>query len=169
MRGIFFLLFFLTILSNLNAQTTFTKQLGYIVYGDFDSSVHKSEKEQVAKKMNDYILKTYSKRNKIPLVYLVVSYGFDTTDYELSYDNFYGNSVDNATYERKGKYFQPGIRIKVYSSGINLEEVLKLLDYGINHIGELKSIRAKALEQDHYDRPATLSISKQKIKSILML
>lgn len=166
MRLFFFIIFFLTSMNNVQAQVTFIKQVGKIVYGDFDSSMHSKEKEQIAKKMNECILKKYSNK-KLPLVYLIVNYDHDTTEYELSYDNFYGNSIDNETYERKGNYYQPGIRIKIYSTRINTEEVLKLLDYGVSYISELKSIRTQALKKDYYDRPATLSLNKQKIREIL--
>ncbi len=160
------IIFFL--LSSLDLQAQTIKQLDSIVYGDYEGSNFSTMKEKDAKICADYIRKYYVEK-VIPLVYLDVqvsqSYIDDTT--ELAYDNFYSNALDNDTYDRSGKYYQPGVRIKLRMKKDSPESLLKLLDYAINNLDVLKERNAKVSKLDYYDRPKSPVLPKKKINWIL--
>lgn len=147
----------------------FTVQIGHVVFNsdakDTDSSIEK----EYSILCDRYVKKYYANR-KIPLIYLEVGAKKDTIVYGLAYDNLRGNSTLNKDYGWKGKYYQyyqPGIRITLYSKKDDPEDLLKFLDYGINHLRELKKIRHRALKMDYYDQPHNLSIDSQEINQII--
>lgn len=130
----------------------------------FEKGVNDKLKEEYAFLCSEYIKSNYSKK-KLPLIYIVVDN--QSTNYELAYDNLTGNSLDNKLYERKGKFYKPGIRIKVPVSPNQSDAILKLLDYGILHLCDLKKNWRKVSKLDYYDRPESLSLNEEKIKEIL--
>ena len=150
-----------------NGQIFFVKQIGHVVFNSSSVDSDSSWKIIYTTLINEYIQKHYQKK-KLPLIYLTV-YSVNNTlmFYELAYDNLNGNSLENEIYDRKGKYDAPGIRIKICSQELQKEELLKLLNYGINNLKELKKIRNEALKKSQYDQPNTLSLSQEKILEII--
>lgn len=148
-----------------NGQVTFVKQIGCVAFNGSSVDRDSLRKENYALLVNEHIQKNYSKK-KLPLIYLVVC-SMDSMHFQLAYDNLNGNSLDNKTYDRKGKYDTPGLRIKICSQELHKEELLKLLDYGIVNLKELKKMRNDALSKDHYDQPETLSLSRERILEII--
>jgi len=51
--------------------------------------------------------------------------------------------------------------------GINEEDILKLLEYGVMHLKQLKALRAKEIKLDYYDRPKNITVKEKCIKQIL--
>ena len=152
--------------SKLQAQSI--KQLDSIVYEDNEGSEFSAMKERYAKICSDYIQKYYPTK-VIPLVYLDArvsqAYINDTT--ELAYDNFYSNALDNDTYDRSGKYYQPGIKIRLRMKKDAPEVLLKLLDYGINNVDLLERRKEKIAKLNYYDRPKSPILPEKKINRIL--
>jgi len=130
----------------------------------FEKDEFNDIKENYALLCSNYIKDNYLRKN-LPIIYLVIN--DDSIQYELAYDNLSGNSLDNKVYGRKGNFYEPGIRIKVPNSSDQSKELLKLLDYGVKHLSELKKIRRKALKLDYYDRPNSLSVSNEILSKIL--
>ena len=125
------------------AQTVITTVGGVVFFDDPDSSRSKTLHE-IAVICNEYIQQCHLGAS-LPLVFLDLELARDTSYWQLGYDNIYGNSIDNDIYERKTKdYTDLGIRIKSCDRTIKRENVLKLLDYGVNHVKELKALRTKA-------------------------
>jgi hypothetical protein len=149
-----------------NAQLVFVKQIGSVAFRSNTIDKDSLRKTSYATLCNSYINKYYPK-NKLPLVYLVVNPNNDSLLYELAFDNLNGNSLSNKLYNRKSKYDIPGIRIVICSSNMQSEICLKLLDYAINNLSTLKSIRKQALKKDYYDQPNTLSLNRVIIDSII--
>src|SRR5579872_1558561 len=110
-KNVIIIFFGLLILQNGYSQSIFIQQSGNIVFGAIRGSGSLAEKEKAARVCNEYIYRFY--RNKrLPFVYLsLVPVDSVNAHYSLSYDNFYGNSLENGDARRKGKYYAPGIRI----------------------------------------------------------
>jgi len=155
-------------LSFAKSQAQTIKQLDSIVYGDYGGSEFSAMKERYAKICADYIQKYYAAK-AIPLVYLDirVSQAYINDTMEFAYDNFYGNVLDNDTYDRSGKYYQPGVRIKLRMKKDSPESLLKLLDYAINNLDVLKERNTKVSKLDYYDRPKSPVLPKKKVARIL--
>lgn len=156
-----YIFIFIICFSFLKGQTIAITEYNGIV---FEKGENNEAKENYALLCSDYIKSNYP-RKSLPLIYLVISN--DSLQYELAYDNLQGNSLDNKTYGRKGKYYEPGIRIKVPDSPNQSQAILDLLNYGIKNLSELKKIRKKAMKLDYYDRPDNLSLPKEEISKIL--
>ncbi len=151
---------------NLLSQTIITT-VGKVIFFDNKDSLKSKQLHEIAKLCDCYIQKFYS-GVKLPNILLDVEQSKDTAYYQLGYDNIYGNSIDNDVYERKtNDYTNLGIRIKSCSADINEESILKLLDYGINHEQELKTIRLKEIKLDYYDRSKNITLKEKTISQIL--
>ncbi len=158
------LTFFVAVVAN--AQVIFIKQIGQVVFNGSSIDSDTLVKMEYAALINEHIQKKYSKK-KIPFIYLSVRSVDDPVPFELAYDNLNGNSLENKTYDREGKYDTPGLRIKIYSRETRKEELLALLDYGLTNLKELKKIRNAALKKEYYDQPETLSLSQERIREII--
>jgi hypothetical protein len=109
-----------------------------------------------------YIYKYYNHK-KSPLIYLAINTkSKDSLPYFLSYDNLMGYMYGATT--KKGNN---GIRITINTSKSTSAAVLKLLDYGINHLEKLKKIRRKTLKKDDDSTSEDLSINLKKINLII--
>lgn len=154
--------------AQIDAQAIFTVQTGKVVYGSYSTNPDSLLLRKYSKLCNLYI-KRYYPRKKLPLVYLIPVRS-DCIKYELSYDNRMGNSIDNKAnkeYVLKDKYARPGIRIRFYSKEDKSNDILRLLEYGITHLRELKRLRKSFMNLEYYDQPDNLSISHEKIEAIL--
>jgi len=153
--------------TNAPAQVSFVKQIGRVALNGSNTDADSLLKRSYAMLINGHIKNHYSKK-RLPLIYLAIRSVEDPSmPFELAYDNLNGNSLENKTYHRRGKYDAPGIRIKIYTKGLRKDEVLKLLEYGVDNLKELKKIRSEALRKEHYDQPETLSLSREKIMEII--
>jgi hypothetical protein len=100
-KRILYLLLFC--LSGIKAQAqSLTTQVDSIV---FSGKVEEREAILCAK----YIQKYYHDTS-LPLIYLNIRYRdkFKKDTIELANDNLYGDALDNDTYDRNSKYYQPG-------------------------------------------------------------
>lgn len=141
-----------------------TVRLGHVVYTTIKEDQDSVTKKKYAELCEEFCARYYSTK-RLPFVYLVISStGSDTSLFELAFDNLRGNSLSNREYGRNKIYDVPGIRIKICTRERKEEEVLKLLDYAINHLMDLKNIRKRAVKKDE---DASLSLGHDKIMSIL--
>jgi hypothetical protein len=138
------------------AQGVFSRQIGRVVFSGSTIDSDSSLKTRYAKLCNAYMDKWYQNK-KQPLVYLVLSNRAQPSLYQLAFDNLDGNSLKTKLYGRKGKYDLPGIRIMIYSNNRQADILLKMLDYAVNNLSELKAVRNRALRKDYYDQPDNLS------------
>jgi hypothetical protein len=150
---------------NAFAQSEEIVQQGNVAYHFFDRD--SIIERQCSFLCNSYINKYYINK-KLPLIYLVYKNPEDSLKYQLSYDNLMGKAFGGNYKNPIAKYYKLGIRITIYNSEISTEDIIKLLDYGINHLGKLKRIRRKALRREDNDPdPEDLQISQQKINLII--
>ncbi len=166
-ESIFF--FLLMSFTSIYSQSVYTRitETGKVVFSSGRDSSSVSIKEKIAILNNKYIYKYYSKK-KLPLIYLSLTNDSTSLDtkYQLSYDNLYGNSLERNYTVPKKKYYKPGIRIRIANTVIDEASLLKLLDYGINHLTELKSLRNKAIKEG-VGSNVFLMLPPDKIKEIL--
>jgi hypothetical protein len=148
-----------------SAQVVVT-QIGQVVFQGPSTTTEGETKKLYADLCNSYIRKYYPNK-KLPLIYLDIKTGIDDSIYELAYDNLNQNSLDNKTYERKDKYSIPGILIKLHSQTKEPEKLLKLLEYGIGHMAELRKIRNQALKLHYRNQPDSLSLNQEQLHSII--
>ena len=155
------------ITSTSNAQSYFTVQIGNVVYSSSSVDADSAIKENYAELCNKYIERYYHGEH-LPLVYLIIRCAkIDTSCYQLAYDNLSGYPSNHKYYGSDKRFNQPGIRIKIYSNRGEWENLLKLLDYGINNIKELKQQRKSLIKQNRDDGLESISLSQDKITSIL--
>jgi hypothetical protein len=161
------LILMMALLTKSYSQSIFTQQTGRVVFSSVSGNSLIGIKEGAARLCNRYINKYYPKK-KLPLIYLSIVNDSTTADtaYQLSYDNLYGNSLENEYTDRRGKYYKPGIRIRIVNASLDTVSLFKLLDYGINHLVELKALHAKAIKEE-ISTNTSLALSPQKIKQIL--
>jgi len=76
----------------------------------------------------------------------------------------YGNSLQKG---KQGKYSKPGIRISVNTKESHSDWILKLLEYAINNLNDIKNIRNEAIKLDYYDQPEDLSLKREILDSIV--
>lgn len=156
----------LLIAGSTKAQSYSTVQMGNVVYTSSSIDADSTIKKKYAILCYRYIDKYYHGKH-LPLVYLMVSsHKIDTIAYELAYDNLSGYPSNYKYYGVNMSFNQPGIRIKVYTNTAAAENLLKLLDYGITNLKEIKRQRKALLKQDD-DTMNSLSLSQDKITSIL--
>ncbi len=147
-----------------HSQIPFIRQIGLVVYSDFEKSRDELKKKKSAVACSEYI--TSKRFDTSLLVYLI--YDSDSDGYQLSFDNLYGNSIDNSVYDRKGIYYQPGIRIVIPMNRIEcVRDIYKLIDYGYNNLDELVKIRNKAIEYNDKGQIVPLYLGKEKIDKIV--
>ncbi|NIG54412.1 hypothetical protein [Chitinophaga sp. Cy-1792] len=166
------LFFFVTVIlsaGNSNGQAVYTKitQVGKVVYSSGIHSSRDSIKLDLAMLCSKYIF-TYYKHKKLPFIYLAVSpvKVSDTVTYEMSYDNIHGHALNNSNVKVRNKYMEPGIRIWVSDFSVDKRSLLKLLDFGINNLKDLKSLYRKAVHEEEYD-DELLQLPQEKIFQIL--
>jgi len=151
-------------------QSVYTRitQQGNVVFSSGVDTSLVPVKERMAQLCNRHICKHYPKK-KLPLIYLSIVRDSTVKDvgYQLSYDNLYGNSLDDNA-SKKGKYYRPGLKIEASGTNFEEESLLKILEYGINNLSELKSIRNQAIKDDAGTNKA-LKLSPDKINEILLL
>jgi len=165
-KSVYVIVASLLIASKSNAQSYFTVQAGNVVYASSSVDADSTIKKQYAALCNKYIDRYYHGKH-FSLVYLIISSPkFDTSAYELAYDNLSGYPSKYKYYGADKRFNQPGIRIKVYANRDESENLLKLLDYGITNLKEIKQQRKFLMKQDN-DAVKSLSLSQDKITSIL--
>ena len=152
----------IVIITNAQAQI-YVRQTGLVAYSGSVIHTDTVTMDAYSKSLNTFIKEMHGKRN-LPLIY--ISIGENTV---LSFDNLNGNSLDNKAYDRNGKYDKPGIRIVISNTSQTPERnMLKLLDYGIENLSELKKERKKALKLEYYDQPDQLNLKEEKLQNLLV-
>ncbi len=148
------------VLKSSTAQTIITEMDKVTYYNSLDTSVS-SVYNKVASLCNCYLRANYPK--SLVLVKLDMEISKDTVYYQVGYDNLYGNSGfpdSTGASQTTGVniYFDTGLRIKACDTAINKENILKLLDYGVQHYEELKTMRAEvlAMAADARDRHCSI-------------
>lgn len=157
------------VLKSSTAQTIVTEMGKVTYYNSLDTSVS-SVYNKVAWLCNCYLRANYPKSPI--LVKLDMEISKDTIYYQVGYDNLYGNSgFPDSTGSGQSPggniYFDTGLRIKACDTAINKENILKLLDYGIQHYEELKTIRAEVLAMAADARDRHCSVDDGTMKDIL--
>ncbi len=154
--------------NNSIGQSVYTNitEIGKVVFSKNGNSNTSKLQEQVAVLFNKYICEYYS-RKKLPVIYLsIVNDNTSTsTRYELSYDNLYGNVLNNDNVTVKSKYHKAGINILVVNPSDNTS-MLKILEYGISNLSELKLLYDKA-RKEGAETNAVLKVGPERIADIL--
>jgi hypothetical protein len=164
-------IFFLLLISFKNSygQAIYTRiiKIGKIVFSNGVDNSSLPAKEKAARLCNSYMLEYYKKR-RLPLIYLSFTLVSTSEEalYQLSYDNLYGTSLQDNNTKGKRKFNKPGIRIRSRDTTINEIFLLKLLDYSINHLPELKSLSQRAIKQSE-ESNSSLQLASDKIERIL--
>ncbi len=150
------------------AQVYFTVDIGNkVVYSSSSVDADSTIKKQYAQLCDKYI-KTYYYQNNLPLVFLKISKSkFDLCRYEIAYDNLAGYPSNYRYYGMNKNYNNPGIRIMICNDKCGPENLLKLLDYGINNLKKLKSRRVFILKQDKDRELNSLSLIQDEVMSII--
>lgn len=164
MRYVLCFAIFLITCSNSNGNTfgIMTGNVDSIYYDGIVAGETQYQNQAVAFLCNKYMKKYY------PLVHekVFLELGFDENcSCKLSYDKFQGNSWINAENNRPVKGF--GIRIQLSQKYNRSESVLKLLDYGLNHLSELKKSSNDYFNMSDDDRPDNLTIDAIILKKII--
>lgn len=164
MRFLTLCVFLIVFSANDTIGQDITVRFGHVVYTTIREDQDSITKKRYAELCEAFCLRYYNMK-RLPFIYLVMSSaGSDTSLFELAFDNLRGNSLSNQEYGRLKIYDAPGIRIKIFTRERKEEELLKLLDYAINHLMDLKNIRKKALEKEEH---TSLSLDHDKIVSII--
>lgn len=152
----------------MNAQVFSILRLGKVVYSTASYDADSTIKKRYSRVCSDYVSKYYEHR-KLPLIYLLIAYSrIDSAEYELAYDNFKGFPRTEDNWVGNAALHKFGIRIRFYSVTYQPENLLKLLDYGINHMQELKRQSRSLRKRIEYDDDVqSLSLSSGKIHWIL--
>jgi hypothetical protein len=151
------------------AQTIITEMDKVTYYNSLDTSISAGF-NKIAWLCNCYILKNYPKTT-IPIK-LDMEISKDTMYYEVGYDNLYGNAgfpdtTGSGQNPADKIYFDTGLRIKACDTAPNKEYILKLLDYGLQHYEELKTMRTEALLMLPGARPRHCSVDEGTLQAVL--
>ncbi|MBS1566759.1 MAG: hypothetical protein JST39_20410 [Bacteroidetes bacterium] len=158
------------VLHHAGAQTIITEMDKVTYYNSLDTSIS-SVFNQLAWLCNCYMLRNYPKLS-IP-VKLDMELSRDSVSYEVGFDNLYGNSgFPDTTGQGENPadriYFDTGLRIRACDTVINKEYLLKLLDYGLQHYEELKTMRQEVLMMLPSARPRHCSIDSGSLQALLL-
>lgn len=134
-----------------------------MIYTGLSSDESQYKNQEIAFLCNEYINKFYSKK-KLPLIYLELE-DIGEELYKVGFDLFEGARWKNA--EENRPYKGKGIRISIISRKNKSESVLKLLDYAITNLKQLKQIDDSIAIMDHYEKPCYSSLSDLRISQIL--
>jgi hypothetical protein len=162
-KKIIFLIPFLISITTAYSQSITT--IDKIIFLDYRDTIDSKPVHETAKICDSYI-QTYYATAKFPYILLDIEQSNDTTYYQLGYDNIFGNSI---FFPNQKIWFNStlGIRIKACGKNINASNILKLLDYGLNHISDLKKIRDNAIKLSYNDKPDHVTIKRKLINRIL--
>lgn len=158
-----FIITFITYInSNGNTYGVMTGNIDSVFYSGIVAGETQYQNQAVAFLCNEYIKKYYpSIHEKV-----ILELGFDEiSSYKLSYDKFEGDSWINAENNRPVKGF--GIRIQLSQKYNRAESVLKLLDYGLNHLSELKKTSNDYFKLNDDNRPDDLTIDTIILKKVI--
>lgn len=148
-----------------NAQV-FTVERGKVVYGSSGMDADSLIKKRYAILCDSYIKEFYSEK-KLHFLYLIINKDQHSSINELSYDDLSGYSSEYEYYGVNKKYNNPGLRIGIHSAQDEPENILKLLDYGLNNLRELKKRRKRLLKSAKRSQLENLSLSQGEINRII--
>lgn len=158
-------LFVSTLFIRANAQAVITR-INNIVYIESSAS-QQAQQQKLAMLCNQYVQQHYTK-GEAPLVLLDIQQSTASPCYQLGYDNIYGTSINNEIYKpQTSDHTNLGIRIKICDKAISEQTVLKLLQYGLEHLYKLKQDRENMLKLDFYDRADNITVNKKTINRII--
>ncbi|MFD2523345.1 hypothetical protein [Emticicia soli] len=165
-KVVFILIASILIASKGRAQSYFTVKMKNVVYTSSSTDADSTIKKHYAILCNKYIQKYYH-NHQLPLIYLIISTSqINTLEYELAYDNLSGYPSKYKYYGSDKEFNKSGIRIVVYSNTDKSENLLKILEYGINNLVELRR-QSKTLMMKHDNTINNLALNQDKIISIL--
>ncbi len=141
-----------------------TGNIGNVYYSGLSAGETQYQNQAIAYLCNKYLKKYFpSIKEK---VFLELGFG-DKSNYKLSFDKFQREMWNNEEDNRLAKGF--GIRI-ILSQNLNrAESVLKLLDYGLNNLSELKKSSDNYFKKAYYDRPHYLTVDSIMLSNVLKM
>lgn len=139
-----------------------TGNIDSVYYSGIVAGETQYQNQAIAFLCNEYMKKYY------PFIHekVFLELGFNKiSSYKLSYDKFQGDSWINAENNRPAKGF--GIRIQLSQEYNRAESVLKLLDFSLNHLAELKKASNNYFNMNDEDRPDDLTIEPSMLLKII--
>ena len=164
MKQLIAIIIFLSITINSHAYSygVMTGNIGNVYYTGIVAGETQYQNQAIAFLCNEFI-KTYYPQNR-EKVFLELGF-VDSLGYKLSYDKFQGDNWENAEKNRPVKGL--GIRIRLSQEINRAEAVLKLLDYSLNNLPELKKARKDFYSLSYYDQPDDVTIDSTKLSMII--
>jgi len=162
----YILLGILSILFHINGYSdtygVMTGNIGNVYYSGLAAGETQYQNQAIAYLCNSYLKKHFpSIKEK---VFLELGFG-DMTNCKLSFDKFQRDGLNNEEDDRLAKGF--GIRIKLSQNINRAESVLKLLDYGLSNLSELKESSNNYFKKAYYDRPRYLTVDSVLLSKVL--
>ncbi len=149
--------------SYLDAYGIMTGKIGNVYYSGICAGETQYQNGAVAYLCYGYLKKFYPHNKE--KVFLELGLEEKEVSYKISYDKFQGNEWNNSEKNRPAKGF--GISIRTSSKYNRAESVLKLLDYGLKHLRELKMLMKNYYKVDENDRPDDYNIDSITISQII--
>lgn len=158
----FIVAFFISLTSYGNTYGVMTGKIGKVYYDGIVAGETQYQNQAIAFLCNEYIAKYYPKSRV--KVFLELGFG-ESFSYKISYDKFQGEQWENAEQNRPAKGF--GIRIRLSKNLNRAESVLKLLEYGLNNLADLRKASKRFFKMDYYDRPDELTVDSIALSEVI--
>jgi hypothetical protein len=145
-----------------NTYGVMTGCIGNVFYSGTATGETQYQNQAIAFLCSEYLKRHHADFDE--KVFLELGFG-EKVKAELSYDKFQGRSWDHAEQNRPAK--GNGVRLRLSSTFHRSEYVLKLLEYSVTHIDELKAQNTIYFKIDYYDRPNELTVDTTVLSGIL--
>jgi hypothetical protein len=163
----YLLIGFLTLLTYIdsmgNTYGIVTGSIENVYYGGIVAGETQYQNQAIAFLCNEHIKRYYPTIKE--KVFLELGFG-EHCSYKISYDKYQGEQWNNAENNRPAKGF--GIRIRLSQKLNRAESVLKILEYGLNNLSELKDSSKKYFKMDDNDRPDDLTVDSTVLSKIIL-
>jgi len=145
-----------------NTYAIMTGNIDNVYYTGIVAGETQYQNQAIAYLCNEFI-KSYYPQNK-EKVFLELGFS-ENSSFKLSYDKFQGEMWENAEENRPAKGF--GIRIRLSQKLNRAEAVLKLLEYGLQNLPELKKASKDFFSLSYNDQPDELTIDSLTLSQVL--
>jgi hypothetical protein len=156
------LLISLVIDSRANTYGIMTGNIDKVYYTGIVAGETQYQNQAIAYLCNEFMKSNYPQNKE--KVFLELGFS-DNPSFKLSYDKFQGTMWDNAEKNRPAKGL--GIRIRLSQRLDRAESVLKLLDYGLQNLSELKKSSKDFYSLSYYDQPDELTVDSLILSNVL--
>lgn len=149
--------------SYLDAYGVMTGKIGNVYYSGICAGETQYQNGAIAYLCFSYLKKFYPHNKE--KIFLELGFEEKEVSYKISYDKYEGK----AWKESKNSVIPNclGIRIRTSSKYNRAESVLKLMDYGLKHLKELKILRKNYNKIDENDRPVGYNVDSITLSQII--